>query len=214
MAENKVYVLLGKFASGKTTIAKLLEQKYNMKRVVTCTTRNKREGERDGIDYYFYTDDEFESLASNNKLVAINRVPFVEVGNVSTIKSFIDKVMVVIGKKKSVQYNKKYGVPVDKIDLASNSYICVLEPSGYLDLIDKLGRNKVVGIYLNLNDKERWLRALSREINPDVDGIVEKHVEEKFLYKGIENKCDKVIENLGTSDAAAIEIYNYIIQTA
>ena len=213
MKENKVYVILGKFASGKTTIAKLLEEKYNMKRVVTCTTRKKREGERDGIDYYFYTDEEFELLASNNKLVAVNRVPVVEVNEMSTVKSFVNKIMVKINKKKSVEYSKKYGVPVDRIDLSSSSYICVLEPSGYLDLIEKLGRDKVMGIYLNLNDKERWLRALNREINPRVDDIVEKHVEEKFLYDGIEKKCNKVIENLGTSDSAAIEIYNYIMQT-
>jgi len=39
---------------GKTTlITSLLEAKPQMARAVTCTTRPPREGERDGIDYYF-----------------------------------------------------------------------------------------------------------------------------------------------------------------
>ena len=77
MSKYKVFVLMGKFACGKTTIAKLLELKYGMKRVVTCTTRSMREGERDGVDYYFYDDVVFEKMASENRLVAINRVPVV-----------------------------------------------------------------------------------------------------------------------------------------
>lgn len=210
---NKVFVILGKFASGKTTIAKMLEQKYNMKRVVTCTTRNKREGERNGIDYYFYTDEEFEELATNNKLVAINRVPVIEQTKPSAIKLLVDKTVGKVSKKSKPKYSKKYGIPVEKIDLSSGSYVCVLEPSGYFDLIDKLGRENVIGIYLKLSDKERWLRALNREINPDVDDIVKKHVEERFLYEGIEKRCNKVVENMGTSDSAAIEIYEYIKKT-
>src|SRR6267142_1574014 len=39
---------------GKTTLCqKLLEARPQMTRAVTCTTRAPREGERDGVDYYF-----------------------------------------------------------------------------------------------------------------------------------------------------------------
>jgi guanylate kinase len=39
---------------GKTTICQqLLEARPGMTRAVTCTTRPPREGERDGVDYYF-----------------------------------------------------------------------------------------------------------------------------------------------------------------
>src|SRR5262249_46451577 len=39
---------------GKTTISKqLLAARPQMTRVVTCTTRAPRTGERDGVDYYF-----------------------------------------------------------------------------------------------------------------------------------------------------------------
>jgi len=40
---------------GKTTLIRsLLEARPQMTRAVTCTTRPPREGERDGIDYYFF----------------------------------------------------------------------------------------------------------------------------------------------------------------
>jgi len=39
---------------GKTTICEqLLEHQSNTVRAVTCTTRDPREGEKDGVDYYF-----------------------------------------------------------------------------------------------------------------------------------------------------------------
>lgn len=207
MSKYKVFVLMGKFACGKTTIAKLLELKYGMKRVVTCTTRSMREGERDGVDYYFYDDVVFEKMASENRLVAINRVPVV------SSEHKVDENVQNNSKKDitdTIEYSKKYGIPVEEINLNESSYICVLEPSGYFDLVNKLGKDKVKAIYLKLNDKERWLRALNREVNPDVDTIAKKHFEEYKLYDGIEDMCDKVIDNVGTSDNAAISIYDYI----
>lgn len=207
MSKYKVFVLMGKFACGKTTIAKLLELKYGMKRVVTCTTRSMREGERDGVDYYFYDDVVFEKMASENRLVAINRVPVV------SSEHKVDENVQNNSKKDitdTIEYSKKYGIPVEEINLNESSYICVLEPSGYFDLVNKLGKDKVKAIYLKLNDKERWLRALNREVNPDVDTIAKKHFEEYKLYDGIEEVCDKIIDNVGTSDNAAISIYDYI----
>ncbi len=45
---------------GKTTLCQqLLAARPGMTRAVTCTTRPPREGEKDGIDYYFLTADSF-----------------------------------------------------------------------------------------------------------------------------------------------------------
>jgi guanylate kinase len=51
-------VLVGGMCSGKTTLAKELE-KRGFRRIVTYTTRPKRRGEVDGVDYYFITEEEF-----------------------------------------------------------------------------------------------------------------------------------------------------------
>lgn len=55
-------VLAGKSGAGKTTVAKLLEKEHGMKRAVTCTTRPPREGEVDGIDYHFLTQEQFDEM--------------------------------------------------------------------------------------------------------------------------------------------------------
>jgi guanylate kinase len=51
-------VLVGGMASGKTTLAKQME-KEGFRRVITYTTRPKRKGEVDGVDYHFISDTEF-----------------------------------------------------------------------------------------------------------------------------------------------------------
>ena len=205
--KNYVFVISAKFAAGKTTVAKLLEERYGIVRAVTCTTRGMREGEREGIDYYFCDDATFENLASTGKLVAINRIKEMPIeGGFRGSK----KLLSILQNLKPIKYVRKYGLPIDKIDLSKRSYLVALEPSGYYDLIKEIGKDNVKLIYLKLSDKERWLRALNREVNPDVDIIVSKYIEEKELYDGIEEKSDKVINNAGTSDNAAIETYQYI----
>ena len=63
MGEHSHPVLLlvsGLSGAGKTTVAqRLLAENESLKRVVTCTTRAPREGETDGVDYHFLSDDEF-----------------------------------------------------------------------------------------------------------------------------------------------------------
>ncbi len=46
-------VMVGASASGKTEISKMLIKHSRFKKMVTFTTRPIREGEKDGIDYYF-----------------------------------------------------------------------------------------------------------------------------------------------------------------
>lgn len=52
-------ILCGPSACGKTEVAKLLNEKYLIKKVVTTTTREKRVNEIDGVDYFFLTEEEF-----------------------------------------------------------------------------------------------------------------------------------------------------------
>lgn len=62
-------VLTGPSASGKTEIAKILIEKYNLKKLVTYTTRPPREGEVNGVDYHFVTVEEFLKLKANDEFV-------------------------------------------------------------------------------------------------------------------------------------------------
>ena len=62
-------VLAGASASGKTEIAKLLAKKYGITKIVTTTTRPKRKGEVDGVDYFFVTPTRFEQMIREDKFV-------------------------------------------------------------------------------------------------------------------------------------------------
>lgn len=57
---GRLIVVSGPSGSGKTTICNLIEKNYACEYVVTATTRDKRPGEVDGVDYYFYSREEFE----------------------------------------------------------------------------------------------------------------------------------------------------------
>lgn len=62
-------ILVGASASGKTEVAKYLIKNYKFKKVVTYTTRSKRKGEINKIDYNFVTKEEFLSLKEKNFFV-------------------------------------------------------------------------------------------------------------------------------------------------
>ena len=55
---GRIIVLVGQTASGKTTLARYLEQ-CGFERIVTYTTRPPRKGEQDGKDYHFIPEDDF-----------------------------------------------------------------------------------------------------------------------------------------------------------
>lgn len=58
---NKVFVMIGPPASGKTSIANRLAG-YGIPEMVSHTTRQPREGEIDGESYYFVSKEEFTKM--------------------------------------------------------------------------------------------------------------------------------------------------------
>lgn len=62
-------VISGASASGKTEVAHIIEKKFGLTRVITVTTREKRVGEQDGVDYFFVSKEDFKKLIEDGKLV-------------------------------------------------------------------------------------------------------------------------------------------------
>lgn len=62
-------LLVGASASGKTALSLLLRKEYALSKAITHTTRSPREGERDGVDYFFVTEEEFDALQKNDGFV-------------------------------------------------------------------------------------------------------------------------------------------------
>ncbi|MBE2189659.1 MAG: guanylate kinase [Desulfobulbaceae bacterium] len=90
MPNNKrLIVLSSPSGGGKTTVARFLMQQYpSIRFSISATTRSKRPNEKDGIDYYFLSREEFES--------SINAHDFVEYEQIfdnyyGTLKSEVEK---------------------------------------------------------------------------------------------------------------------------
>lgn len=63
-------VLSGPSGAGKDAILdRLAERGYRFHRVVTCTTRPPRQGERDGVDYFFVSDEEFDRMVRDGEFL-------------------------------------------------------------------------------------------------------------------------------------------------
>ncbi|HEU5138484.1 MAG TPA: guanylate kinase [Bacillales bacterium] len=69
-AKGILYVLSGPSGVGKGTVCKALRKKgTSLNYSVSATTRSPREGERNGVEYFFKSKDEFEKMIENDKLL-------------------------------------------------------------------------------------------------------------------------------------------------
>ena len=68
---GKIFLLMGKSTSGKDTIYKNLIQNDDLalKKVVLYTTRPMRDGEIDGVQYFFKTEKEYLELKEAKKII-------------------------------------------------------------------------------------------------------------------------------------------------
>jgi guanylate kinase len=65
-SKGKIVVLSGFSGAGKGTIKKKLIAKYPYVESISWTTREPRVGEKDGVDYFFHTQEEFDKLIEEN----------------------------------------------------------------------------------------------------------------------------------------------------
>lgn len=62
-------ILVGPSASGKTEVAQVLIEKFDMEKMVTYTTRPMRVGEVNHVSYHFISKEEFLELKNNDEFV-------------------------------------------------------------------------------------------------------------------------------------------------
>lgn len=136
-----IFCLMGKSSSGKDTVyRKLLEDtQLGLYRLVTGTTRPIREGERDGEEYYFYTDEQFQQLQADGRIIEYR------------------------------SYDTAHGiwnyftVAHEKLDVAHRDYLTINTLEAYVKLRDYFGADCLVPVYLEVDDGLRLHRALERE---------------------------------------------------
>ncbi len=138
---GKIYCLMGKSSSGKDTVYKRLlkELPDRFKTIVPYTTRPIRSGETNGVEYNFRSVPEFESLEKARKVI--------EYRVYNTI------------------HGDWYYFTADdgQIDLEKNDYLLIMTPEGCLSLKKYFGNDKVIPIYIEVEDGHRLSRAVERE---------------------------------------------------
>ncbi len=137
---GRIYCLMGKSSSGKDTLYKeILERCPALKTVVLYTTRPIREGERNGVEYYFVTPDELAAYDREGKVIEQRTYP--------------------------TMYGGWTYATVDdgQVDLAAGDYLIIGTLESYQKLQAYYGEENVVPLFLEVEDGERLARALARE---------------------------------------------------
>ncbi len=138
----KIYVLMGKSASGKDTLyGKLLGTKeLQLKHIILYTTRPIRTGEVDGREYHFVSQEQFFAMEQAGQVVECRTYP-------------------------SVHGPWHYFTAADgQIDLnGTQNYLMINTLAGYCKLVNYFGKDAVVPLYIEVEDGLRLERALSRE---------------------------------------------------
>ena len=138
---GKIFYIIGKSSSGKDTIFKQLIHRNDLelRELVLYTTRPIRSGETDGIEYFFVSDDRYKELLAAGSVI------------------------------EERAYQTVYGVwhyfTVDdgQIDLLQYNYLVTGTLESYCSTRDYFGEEKVLPIYIDLDDGIRLQRALDRE---------------------------------------------------
>ena len=65
--KGKLFIISGPSGSGKSTVTKLVKDRLNIPLSISATTRQPRDGEIDGKDYFFLTKKIFEQKIKNDE---------------------------------------------------------------------------------------------------------------------------------------------------
>lgn len=173
-ASNRIVVLVGKSAAGKDTVANALSHKYpELKRAISTTSRPIRSGEKNGVDYYFISKEEFLKK--------------------SELKGFWDEVVYHAYKNDRLE-DWYYGLEKDKNKLLKDNFIIPCDLPRLRQLKAVLG-NRVVSIYIDTPTDQRRVRAMAREKNFNLLEWERRVSDENYVFQDIEKEIDYVVKN-------------------
>lgn len=133
---------MGKSATGKDSIFKALIEniRVDLTRIIPYTTRPIREGETDGIEYYFISEESMDTLISQGKVI--------ERRTYQTMYGDWNYLTVDDG-----QFNLE----------EKKAYLMIATPEAYRKLVQYFGKENVIPLLIEVEDGVRLSRALQRE---------------------------------------------------
>ena len=187
MNKHKIIAICGKSAAGKDTLLQgMLEVMGNdAHEVISHTTRPPREGEVNGKNYHFVSDYTFTIKMMRNEMLEY------------------------------ASYREwHYGTAIDALD-PDKINIGVFNRKGIISLLEKKDIIDVYVVYMVASPKQRLLRSLNRELNPDVDEIVRRYLADEEEWKDFHDSNYILLnDGQGTSPKRIAEITERIIEDA
>lgn len=140
----KIIAIIGEAGAGKDTVMReVVKRMPGLHEIVSCTTRPMREGEKEGVNYFYLTPDEFAGKVLNGEML-----------------------------EATCFNNWFYGTALQSLD-ESVINIGVFNPAG----IEALLSSPIVDVTVYrvcASEKNRLLRQLNREENPNVREIIRR----------------------------------------
>lgn len=138
---GKIFYIFGKSSTGKDTIYKnLMENKeLGLRPIIPYTTRPMRAKETPGVEYHFTDEEELAQMEAAGKVI--------ELRSYETVHG-IWKYFTAAGKH---------------IDLEHYHYAMIGVLASFLAVRKYYGEDKVIPVYIEVEDGERLQRALDRE---------------------------------------------------
>ncbi len=147
---GKIFIVMGKSASGKDSIYSQLTERLSqkVKSVTIYTTRPKREGEVQGREYFFRTVEEYEEDFHGGKMIEHRTYNTVfgpwHYYTMDDGQFDDEKDIIMIGTLEAFKCIKEY-----------------------------FGQQRVVPVYIEVDDYTRLIRAINREQKQDNPGYAE-----------------------------------------
>lgn len=180
-------ILIGASGTGKSTIEKILADKYNYKRIVSYTTRKPRTGEVNGIDYNFINNETFLDM--------------LETG--------------VFAEYDQYSQNRLYGTLTS--DYVDGNKVVVLTPNGFRAIQQNCKSDNIYAVLVEANLGTRVKRYIDRcgvdKFDFDDKNEIAARVERDFgMFLGLEKEVDLVVYNNEGTDINKIveEIVNNV----
>lgn len=142
---GKIYCMMGKSSSGKDTLFKMLleDKELSIKTMVPYTTRPRRAGETEGVEYFFCDEEKLKELEQEGKVI--------EVRAYDTVYGIW----------------KYFTVNDHQLDLNMWDYLMIGTLESYQKIVEYFGNETVIPIYIEVEDGLRLQRALDRERSQD-----------------------------------------------
>lgn len=184
---GKIFCIMGKSGSGKDTILKEINkvEGLDLKTIVTYTTRPRRSNETDGVEYFFIDKERLNAFNEDGKIIECRVYDTV--------------------------YGKWYYSTIDdgQIDLDNNNYIIIVTLEAYSAFRKYFGDEKLVPLYINIDDGVRLERALNREreeAKPNYNEMCRRFLadSEDFSESNLkDNKIIKFYDNYDLKDCVS-----------